>query len=171
MEFFVGTEWKKLEAVMVRRPGAEVERITPENMAGLLFDDIPYLWKMREEHEVFKSNFSATRYYRSKGKNSIQRKTINGGISFEQFIKQVDPKMELLATAGGGEARHREQWNDGTNVFAIGPRYVLSYKRNEITNACLRDRGVTVLEVAGSELVRGRGGPRCMTMPLRRSSS
>jgi arginine deiminase len=64
----------------------------------------------------------------------------------------------------------REQRSDGTNVLALGPRKVITYDRNHRTNDALRSRGVKVIEIEGSELVRGLGGPRCMSMPLRRTS-
>ncbi len=44
----------------------------------------------------------------------------------------------------------------------------MAYNRNEITNNTLRNHGIKVIEIEGSELVRGRGGPRCMSMPLNR---
>ena len=42
------------------------------------------------------------------------------------------------------------------------------YDRNNVTNEVLRRAGIKVLEIEGSELSRGRGGPRCMSMPLYR---
>ncbi len=60
---------------------------------------------------------------------------------------------------------------DGVNTFAIAPRVVITYERNERTSAALEAHGVTCIAINGSELVRGLGGPRCMTMPLLRSSS
>ena len=62
----------------------------------------------------------------------------------------------------------REQWNDGSNTLCVAPGKVIVYDRNAITNEILRDHGLTVLEMPGSELSRGRGGPRCMSMPLER---
>jgi len=62
----------------------------------------------------------------------------------------------------------REQWNDAANTLAIAPGKVIVYDRNHVTNNMLRKAGVTVLEIESSELSRGRGGPRCMSMPLER---
>lgn len=78
--------------------------------------------------------------------------------------------MEVVETGyGHPDFSSREQWYDGANVFAIGPRRVISYDRNRLTNRALRDRGVEVLEINSSELSRGLGGPRCMTMPIERN--
>ncbi len=73
-----------------------------------------------------------------------------------------------LIQSGGGDAitAAREQWNDSTNTLAIAPGVVVTYSRNEMSNEVLRKNGVEVVEIDGSELVRGRGGPRCMSMPL-----
>jgi arginine deiminase len=60
----------------------------------------------------------------------------------------------------------REQRADGTNVLAVGPSEVITYERNRNTNDELRAWGVKVHTIGGSELVRGLGGPRCMTLPL-----
>lgn len=80
------------------------------------------------------------------------------------------PHLEVLHTADGNpDYSMREQWFDGANVFAIGPRRVISYNRNIHTNRALRNMGVEVLEIPSSELSRGLGGPRCMTMPLSRA--
>lgn len=62
----------------------------------------------------------------------------------------------------------REQWNDGSNTLCIAPGKIVVYDRNNISNAILKEKGLTVLEVPSAELSRGRGGPRCMSMPLER---
>ncbi len=85
-------------------------------------------------------------------------------------LEREIPHLEILHTADGNpDYSMREQWFDGANVFAIGPRRVISYNRNIYTNRALRQMGVEVLEIPSSELSRGLGGPRCMTMPLSRS--
>ncbi|MBQ9465713.1 MAG: arginine deiminase [Muribaculaceae bacterium] len=73
-----------------------------------------------------------------------------------------------LIECGGGDriSAEREQWNDGSNTLCVAPGKVIVYERNNVTNAILREQGITVLEIPSSELSRGRGGPRCMSMPL-----
>jgi len=79
--------------------------------------------------------------------------------------------IEFIQSGGGDEVTAaREQWNDSTNTLAIAPGVVITYNRNEASNATLRKNGIEVVEIEGSELVRGRGGPRCMSMPLVRES-
>ena len=63
-------------------------------------------------------------------------------------------------------AAQREQWNDGSNTLCIAPGKVVVYDRNDVTNELLEHHGVEVLRIPSSELSRGRGGPRCMSMPL-----
>ena len=60
----------------------------------------------------------------------------------------------------------REQWNDGSNTLAIAPGEVVVYSRNYVTNEILQENGIKTYVMPSSELSRGRGGPRCMSMPL-----
>ena len=73
-----------------------------------------------------------------------------------------------LIRCGGQDqiASQREQWNDGSNTLCIRPGVVIAYDRNYITNDILESHGITVLRIPSGELSRGRGGPRCMSMPL-----
>ena len=76
-------------------------------------------------------------------------------------------EITLIPCAGGDKiSAEREQWNDGTNTLCIAPGTVVVYNRNNITNEILREHGIKVLEMSSAELSRGRGGPRCMSMPL-----
>jgi len=83
--------------------------------------------------------------------------------------KHLQQDIHMIACGGkNGMSADREQWNDGANVFAISPGVVIAYERNDLTNKKLEQNGVKVIRIPSSELSRGRGGPRCMTMPLLR---
>ena len=76
-------------------------------------------------------------------------------------------KVELIYCGGNDLiAAAREQWSDGSNTLCIAPGVIICYERNDITNAILREKGLKVITMPSAELSRGRGGPRCMSMPL-----
>ena len=91
-------------------------------------------------------------------------------MSLEKILqKHLDRKVTLIRCGLGDPiVGGREQWNDGSNTLAINPGEVIVYERNYITNKALEDHGITIHPIKGSELSRGRGGPRCMSMPLER---
>lgn len=100
----------------------------------------------------------------------------SGGVSVSEVQLPLDAvlcrylgldKATLIRCGGKSHiASEREQWNDGSNTLCLRPGVAVVYDRNYVTNHLLEDSGVTVLKIPSSELSRGRGGPRCMSMPL-----
>ena len=98
-------------------------------------------------------------------------------------IRRIDSKLEdilakytrtdhvQLINCGGDDliASAREQWNDGSNTLCIAPGRVITYDRNYVTNELLDKKGIDVISIPSAELSRGRGGPRCMSMPIIRA--
>ena len=176
------SEIGKLKSVMLKRPGVEIENFTPDMMTRLLFDDIPYLPIAQAEHDEFakllQDHGAETLYV-----ETLTAEAIDAGGVKEKFVDVMldesgytrgsirDALKEYLLHFETQDMvdkiiAGREQWNDGSNTLAIAPGQVVTYNRNYVSNQLLRDHGLDVLEIASSELSRGRGGPRCMSMPL-----
>lgn len=107
----------------------------------------------------------------------------------------ADLGVELTPVYCGGDdpvMQAREQWSDGANAFAVAPGVIVGYGRNHQTLRELNRIGYEVVSpeqfannalyyvsqgrkiviaLGGHELVRGRGGPRCLTLPLRRQAA
>lgn len=104
----------------------------------------------------------------------------NGEIKIKELGKDIERVLsENLGTDGvtfiengprGMIDAEIEQWSDGYNTLAIGPREVVVYERNDAINELLYKNNVKLHKLVEGELSRGRGGPRCMSMPLNRDN-
>ena len=92
--------------------------------------------------------------------------------TLDNILKRYLDREITLIKCGGGDPiiSAREQWNDGSNTLAIAPGEVVVYSRNYVTNKILEEYGIKLHVIPSSELSRGRGGPRCMSMPLVREN-
>jgi arginine deiminase len=93
--------------------------------------------------------------------------------SLEEVLqKELNLDKVKLFKCGGDSVidASREQWNDGSNTLCISPGEVIVYSRNYVTNQILEEEGIKIHIMPSSELSRGRGGPRCMSMPLIREN-
>ncbi len=109
--------------------------------------------------------------------------------NFLDALEEDGIKLEPVFCGGTGRLhQEREQWTDGANAFCLAPGVILGYSRNTYTAEELDKVGFNILSaeqvlkepinlldgkkyfvsIRGNELSRARGGPRCMTMPLRR---
>lgn len=105
----------------------------------------------------------------SKGENNTLN-LIQEEMTLQEILsKHLNCDVKLIQCGGGDYViSQREQWNDGSNTLCIKPGEVVVYSRNYVTNQILKEHGITIHVIPSSELSRGRGGPRCMSMPLER---
>ena len=101
-----------------------------------------------------------------------------GEVNIKEMVDTLEHVLEdatgvdqiKLIPCGGGDpiAAAREQWNDGSNTLCVEPGTIVVYQRNNVTNDVLYKEGLNLLVMPSAELSRGRGGPRCMSMPFQR---
>lgn len=109
----------------------------------------------------------------TKGNNEGELDIVEVNDELENILaKHLGVEKVTLIQCGGGDKviADREQWNDGSNTLCIKPGEVVVYSRNYITNRLLEENGIKIHVIPSSELSRGRGGPRCMSMPLIREA-
>ncbi len=95
----------------------------------------------------------------------IERETMELNEILKKYLELDDVTLIRCGNGNPIDAA-REQWNDASNTLAIAPGEVIVYARNYVTNRLLEENGIKLHIMPSSELSRGRGGPRCMSMPL-----
>jgi arginine deiminase len=121
-------------------------------------------------HQELRHEIKAYEVTRSKThKEKLDVLPIEGKLD-DILSKYLERKITLIPCGGEDDpvASDREQWNDGANTIVIRPGEVIVYERNHITNSLLEKNGIKIHKMPSSELSRGRGGPRCMSMPFER---
>ncbi|MDA3851536.1 MAG: arginine deiminase family protein, partial [Spirochaetaceae bacterium] len=124
------------------------------------YDKFTIYWGIKDQLKIFELS-----------RDKENRLSITSSTDLKEVLRRnLRIPSVLLIKSGGNNSVNasREQWNDSTNTLAIAPGRVITYNRNQITNEALYKAGIEVIPIEGSELVRGRGGPRCMSMPLKR---
>ena len=138
------------------------------NMRAFMHLDTVFTQVDRDKFTVHPGILNSLRIYElcREGKE-MRARELNAPL--EDVLKDaLDIEKVTLIHCGGKDniASAREQWNDGSNTLCVAPGKVIVYNRNYVTNEILRSYGLKVFEMPSSELARGRGGPRCMSMPL-----
>lgn len=123
-----------------------------------------------DKFTVYPGIFETLRVYK------LTRGAVPGEVAMMEMDDTLQRILEVatgvdhvkLIECGGGDMieASREQWNDGSNTLAVAPGKVCVYERNVVTNDALYKEGLELLVVPSEELSRGRGGPRCMSMPF-----
>ena len=102
-----------------------------------------------------------------RGQGNVTTREVSGSVDRVLAGYLGLDRVQLIRCGGSSQiAAEREQWNDGSNTLCIAPGVAVVYDRNYVTNQILEDSGIRVLKMPSAELSRGRGGPRCMSMPL-----
>ena len=138
------------------------------NMRAFMHLDTVFTQVDRDKFTIHPDILSSLRIYelRRSGKEMLAREL---NVPLEDVLREALSLENVTLIRCGGKdniASAREQWNDGSNTLCIAPGKVIVYNRNYVTNEILRSYGLEVFEMPSSELARGRGGPRCMSMPL-----
>lgn len=165
---------KKLAANIFADDRAEIDTILafsiPRVRAFMHLDTV-FTQVDREKFTIHPGILDSLRIFELTGKGTGQVRIRELHRKLEDVLKEylhLD-HVQLIRCGGDSQiASEREQWNDGANTLCIAPGTVVVYNRNYVTNRLLEDAGVKVLQFNGSELSRGRGGPRCMSMPFNR---
>ena len=98
-------------------------------------------------------------------KNGVNEINDDLKTTLNKLLNREDVK---IITCGNNENKFIEQWNDACNTLCISPNKFIVYDINETTNEKFEKEGATLFKLPSKELLKGRGGAHCMSMPLLR---
>ncbi len=164
----------------------------PETPESFIHLDMVFTFLDRDACMIYEPLILGTNRF-----HTIHIKIENGEVALIREEKNLLSALKKLGmdlqpvTCGGNKdlwTQEREQWHSGANFFAFAPGQVIGYERNVHTIEEMSKNGFEIIRaedllrgdatipsgkcaitIAGSELARGGGGARCMTMPFRRS--
>lgn len=156
--------------------GSPIERILAfdiPNLRAFMHLDTVFTQADVEKFIIHPAILSSLRVYclERSAHGSVKARFVSGSLAkiLESSLGLDEVKLIRCGGDNNSVASEREQWNDASNVLCISPGTVIVYDRNNITNETLVQNGLRIIEIPSSELSRGRGGPRCMSMPLYRA--
>ncbi len=183
-----------IEVIKAKRTGLKhlIVQELPESPESFIHLDMTFTFLNKDSCMIYKPLILQSSKFHTIH-ITIDNGVVTGIHERKNILKALDKLgLELKPVFCGGKQdpwiMEREQWHSGANFFAFAPGKVIGYERNDYTLEDMSRNGFTIIRaqdfleknldhndfsklvvtIPGSELARGGGGARCMTMPFSR---